>query len=612
MISGYLITTIIVKDIEAGTFSFLEFYERRARRILPALFLVMVCCLPFAWMWMMPIELAEFASSVLSVSLFASNALFWWQSGYFESAAELKPLLHTWSLAVEEQYYIMFPVAVLFLWRFGRRHGIWTMALIAMLSLALSEYVSRYHPSENFYFLPTRAWELMAGGLCSFVASKPLAIRDNIMSMAGFIAIAISVFMFDETTPIPSLYALLPVLGTCAVLHYAKDGTFVQSALSAKPMVGLGLISYGAYLWHQPLFAFARIRSLREPTWLLMFSLSLGSIALAYLTWIFLEAPVRRKIGGLLANPRALFFSLGSIAAVFMPVGAAGIFEEGFAQRIPKAASEIIASSSDIGQYRNKCLDYPTSDDDFVSQNCHLGLEGKKIDFLLFGDSFAAALADGVSVAARQAGYAGLLYALHSCPPIIGIGGTWDQTRSRCVLYQNAMVAIVNRLKPKIVILNAAWTQLESQRLIAENSPAATTGYDAFYENTIETVKKIKESGASVYVVCCTPHALNKIDIPRSYAKLSMLGIEDDIRQTKVELERDNRTALAIFKSDDFSRYATLIDIEEDFCKTEKCDLLRGAHALFFDKAHLSRYGSEQLAPTLTHIFQGTQDILAK
>ena len=156
VISGYLITSIIVKDVTAGTFSFWEFYERRARRILPALFLIMLCCIPFAWMWMMPHELEAFSSSVVSVCLFASNFLFWQQSGYFDTASELKPLLHTWSLAVEEQYYIIFPIAVLLLWRLGRRNVIWSIAPLAILSLAFSEYASRYYPSANEDIRPTR------------------------------------------------------------------------------------------------------------------------------------------------------------------------------------------------------------------------------------------------------------------------------------------------------------------------------------------------------------------------------------------------------------------------------------------------------------------------
>ena len=266
VISGFLITSIIVKDVEAGTFSFMAFYERRARRILPALFVVMICCLPFAWMWLLPRELIAFSTSVISVCLFASNFLFWRQSGYFDAAAELKPLLHTWSLAVEEQYYIVFPIAVLFLWRFGRNGVIVSLALVAVASLLLSEWSWRNAPDANFYLLPTRAWELMAGALCSFVAVGPRPTRDNALSALGLAAILFSVFWFDETTPFPSIYATVPVAGTCLVLLFATSGTVSCTVLSTRALVGTGLISYSAYLWHQPLFAFARTRSLTEPS----------------------------------------------------------------------------------------------------------------------------------------------------------------------------------------------------------------------------------------------------------------------------------------------------------------------------------------------------------
>ena len=156
VISGFLITSIIVKDIEAGTFTFMGFYERRARRILPALFLIMLCCIPFSWFWMLPNELKAFSTSVVSVCLFVSNIFFWKKNGYFDAASELKPLLHTWSLAVEEQYYILFPIAVLSLWRYGRNRVVLAIAVFAVSSLLLSEYASRYYPNFNFYWAPTQ------------------------------------------------------------------------------------------------------------------------------------------------------------------------------------------------------------------------------------------------------------------------------------------------------------------------------------------------------------------------------------------------------------------------------------------------------------------------
>lgn len=168
VISGYLITTIILTEKEAGKFTITNFYERRARRILPALFFIMFSCLPFAWYWMLPTQLKDFAQSLSAVSLFSSNLLFWKESGYFDVAAELKPLLHTWSLAVEEQYYVLFPLFILLMWRFGKRLMVTMLALIGLTSIILAQWGTVNHPSATFYLLPTRLWELLIGSLTAF------------------------------------------------------------------------------------------------------------------------------------------------------------------------------------------------------------------------------------------------------------------------------------------------------------------------------------------------------------------------------------------------------------------------------------------------------------
>ncbi len=603
VISGYLITSIISKDMESGTFSFWDFYERRARRILPALFLVMLCCIPFAWMWMLPMELEAFSASVVAVCLFASNILFWKQSGYFDAGAELKPLLHTWSLAVEEQYYIIFPIAILLLWRLGRRHVIWSIAIVAVLSLALSEYASWLRPAANFYLLPTRGWELMAGSLCSFAIVRRNSWPDNILSLAGFAAIAVSVFAYDKSIPFPSLYALLPVLGTCAILLFAQQGTLVGALLSFKPLVGLGLVSYSAYLWHQPVFAFAHLRSLIPLTLQMKLSLAIASIALAYLSWRFVEVPARKRRAWPLPSRRAAFAAFGILVCAFMTAGMVGHLARGFPWRMSQSALNVLAGASDIGRYVNECLWGPTLDDAFVAEKCHMGVEGQPIDFLLFGDSYAAAIADGVDLAAKTTGHSGLLYSLHGCVPIASIGGMWSESKEKCKPFQQSLLEIVEHMKPKIVILNANWMQLEDTQLISDNNPTARSGFEAFFKDALKTVDAFKESGAKVYVVCCTPHAVYNFDIPRSYARMQLFGTVFDMRQSRSEFEFQYRTALAIFKSSMRKDDATLVDIEDFFCDSEKCDLMRNGRSLFFDWGHLSRYGSDLLSPIFKNIF---------
>lgn len=298
VISGYLITSIILKEKEAGIFSIAHFYERRARRILPALFLILLACLPFAWFWLLPHELEDFGKSIVAVSLFSSNILFWWENNYFAADAELLPLLHTWSLAVEEQFYVIFPLIMILFWALGKRWLITIISLIALVSLGLTEWGWRHFPEANFYLIPTRAWELMVGALTAFYLyrkQQAQGVISHLGSFTGLVLIVSAIFFLDRSIPFPSLYALAPTMGTALIIIFTTRNTLVYKILSLKGFVGIGLISYSAYLWHQPLFAFARVRSIDEPSIWLISLLSILALALAYLTWRFVEQPFRDR-----------------------------------------------------------------------------------------------------------------------------------------------------------------------------------------------------------------------------------------------------------------------------------------------------------------------------
>lgn len=300
VISGYLITTIIMAELEQGKFSIVNFYERRARRILPALFLVMLVCIPFAWFWLLPSDMKDFSQSLVAVSVFASNILFWRESGYFDTAAELKPLLHTWSLAVEEQYYVLFPLFLMLFWRLGKRWILITLGLVFVASLALAQWAAYAIPAAAFYLLPTRGWELLIGAFAAFYLSK--ANRKEFGKVAGELGgwfgialILYSIFAYSKSTPFPGLYALVPTLGTVLVILFATQKTTVGKFVGNKLLVGVGLISYSGYLWHQPLFAFARQKGFSHSDGEVFFFLSIASLFLAFFSWKFIETPFRNK-----------------------------------------------------------------------------------------------------------------------------------------------------------------------------------------------------------------------------------------------------------------------------------------------------------------------------
>lgn len=331
VISGYLITTIIKTELDEDRFNLVQFYERRARRILPALFLVILVALPLSWIWLPPRAMEEFLRSVFSVSLFASNIFFWQESGYFDTATELKPLLHTWTLAIEEQYYILFPLFLMFMKPFGTRRTFIVLAIALIISLGLAQWGSSAKPVATFYLLPTRAWELAIGSIVAFQLmysnwSPSLRISQG-GSLAGFALIVFSVFAYSADTPYPSLYTVAPTLGTALVILFARPGTWVKSLLSLKALVGIGLISYSAYLWHQPLLVFARYQfALEGPSLFVTGMLAILTFLLAYLSWKYVETPFRNRT---LYSREQVFRASAVGMAACMSLGLVGIATNG-------------------------------------------------------------------------------------------------------------------------------------------------------------------------------------------------------------------------------------------------------------------------------------------
>ncbi|MGQ4880244.1 acyltransferase family protein [Billgrantia sp. LNSP4103-1] len=334
VISGYLITGIIYNEIVERNFSIVNFYERRARRILPALFFVSVVCLAVAWVWMLPEEFESLSQSLIAVNLFISNIHFWQDTDYFAGPAEMKPFLHTWSLAVEEQFYLFFPLFMLLVGRIRKGLLISLLILGFFASLALSEYASRHHPSANFYLLPTRAWELLAGAIVAIYLHRNRARlspwASNLGGMCGLALLLYAIFTFDQSIPFPGLWALIPILGTVLILLFAGERDVAGSVLSLKPVVGIGLISYSAYLWHQPVFAFARERSLGPISHTDFILLSILSLLLAWFSWRYIEQPFRNR--RLFTRPQ-IFKTALATSCLMIGVGFYGTYTQGIPWR---------------------------------------------------------------------------------------------------------------------------------------------------------------------------------------------------------------------------------------------------------------------------------------
>ena len=296
VISGYLITTILIEDIENKRFSIVNFYERRARRILPAIFFVITLCVPFAWILLSDAALSKFGSGLIGVSLFLSNVVFWRQQGYFDESSKLNPILHTWSLAVEEQYYVLFPIFLILAWRFGRNRVFWIIVVMVAISLLLSEWGWRNKATANFYLAPTRTWELFAGSIAAFIVQRQGVKKNNFLALLGLSAIIFSIFAYNEGTPFPSVFALVPVVGVVLLVLYAEKETLAARLLSTKAFVGIGLISFSAYLWHQPVLSFFRIYTNQiSIEWFIALVLIIVTFMLSYVSWRFVEKPFRNR-----------------------------------------------------------------------------------------------------------------------------------------------------------------------------------------------------------------------------------------------------------------------------------------------------------------------------
>ena len=299
VISGYLITNLILKELNNNTFSLLDFYERRARRILPALYLIIFVITILSYFFLTRSEISEYFKSVISTVLFSSNIYFWKSSPYFDANSDLQPLLHTWSLSIEEQFYIFFPILLILVFKYFKKYTLIFFSICFLLSLFLCQFLAlKTGNNLNFYFTLSRAWELALGAITAYYINKNKKnlpeTFNNFLSLVGLSLILLSIFFFDKYTLHPSIFTFCPAIGTVLIIIFTKKKSFIEKILSNKILVSIGLVSYSLYLWHQPLLVFGRIyfdNFLLEHK---IFILTL-SLLLAYLSFNFIEKLFRNR-----------------------------------------------------------------------------------------------------------------------------------------------------------------------------------------------------------------------------------------------------------------------------------------------------------------------------
>jgi peptidoglycan/LPS O-acetylase OafA/YrhL len=626
VISGYLITSLIAAERQSGRFTLLGFYERRARRILPALYLVLFACLPFAWLWMLPGDLKAFSDSLLTVTAFSSNLLFWRDSavlgGYFEPRAGVQTLLHTWSLAVEEQYYLLFPLLLLAAWRLGRR---WLTALvfvIAATSLAIAQWASLRHPAFAFFLLPTRAWELLLGALAALGLSggqlSPALQRrfGECGALLGLLAVGYAVFAFDEDTPFPGLYALVPTLGTALIIVFATPRTNTGRLLGRPLLVGIGLISYSAYLWHQPLLAFARLRSVTVPDRAPLVVLALCALPLAYLSWRYVERPFRQR--GLIGSRAVLLCGLAG-AGWFAAIGAVGHFTAGVPQRLGtwratwNAIASIRTESDSFCQIHRRTAQQIASGD-----ICTLG-HASIPTMAVIGDSHAGALFDALADSELMASRS--FYAIMGgwCAPLVNDFQLVGYGSQDCVdTTRAAFEKIIASASITTVVLVAEWANYtEGGRdngygvsstpglcRDRDGSAASVSDNAAIVHRSLQkTIDLLSAHGKRVVIVEPTPEF--KVRVMDFVVKSAFFSRSTDLREfaphiSLEDYESRSGRALAVLRDVKGVEYVATGPL---FCGAQSCSAVDdGGNILFSDTNHVTDRGAARIVAELQRV----------
>jgi peptidoglycan/LPS O-acetylase OafA/YrhL len=627
VISGYLITSIILDDLHQGTFSLAHFYERRARRILPALFFVMAACIPFAWILLIPRDLKDFGESLAAVSTFSSNILFWLESGYFATEAGLKPLLHTWSLAVEEQYYILFPLLLMTCWRFGVRWIVWIIALSLVASLVLAHWGAYNKPTATFYLLPTRGWELFLGALAAFHLRRKTRLLDNkpanrnwpqeLIGISGLALILIAIISFDRSVPFPSLYALLPTLGAVLIILGAHEGTMVARLLGSRMPVTIGLMSYSAYLWHQPLLAFGHYQSLHAPSALLMGLLCGLTLPLAWLTWRYVEAPFRDRKR---FSRRTIFSCAAGTAGVFIVIGLTLSALDGVPERLPEGVIETVGLGP---KYVGERDDDPCNlhHEHFVPPACVKGSKTRAAVGLI-GDSHAASLVHELTREFEQRGQSFVQYTKNGCP----FGRHIENSEAQpCSQFVDAVIRDVNEKDLDTLILLAQWSSYIHEYDFDNGVGGKSVRHDVFYtvrgtpltadiatrrrailDAYVDTIKVLQNGRRKIYVVLPVPE--QGWDVPKYLGRIAMRGDPQvDVPASPLSVYRSrNAELMRVFNTLADDPSIIFVDSTAAFCNLPNrsgCISSIAGEALYYDDNHLTNRGAAMLLREIfTHV----------
>lgn len=613
VISGFLMTGIVVSGLERGGFSILSFYLARARRILPALIVLCAVLLALGWWVLLPVEYKKLGTQAVFSLAFLSNIKFWLEAGYFDAASHEKWLLHTWSLAVEWQFYLLLPLVLLAVWKWrpGRRPLIVVMAAGLLVSLALTVAATSLRPTAAFYLLPTRAWEMLAGGLACLLANRwALTARQRTaLEVAGIALVMGSFAGFDASSPWPGWRALVPVLGTAAVLLAARS----VSAWTGNPFAQwLGTRSYSLYLWHWPIVVALTYLEWRDDSKAIAAGLIL-TLILGDLSYRLVETPARVHLGRLRMGWGAMAL-LGTAVAVAAPGFGVRVIE-GVPGRFSPEIERMQQGALDINPRRNECWVATGS----VSPSCMHG--GSRLGAIVMGDSHANALVSAVTANAQDAGMGVMEWSYSGCPTLEKVTSRWPERN--CGGYNEWMMqqlknvprdiplvmvnlhglyAIGENVSPKLI--NGPWVYLSRPYLNSEPE------FLKEYANAISQMACRLAKDHRVYLVRPIPEM--GVEVPKAMSRAMLFGRQKEISVSLADYHQRNAF---IWAAQDAARDqcgVKILDPLPYLCPDGRCLGVKNGRPLYYDENHLSEYGNKLLVPMFAKVFQASKRLHAR
>lgn len=589
VISGFLITTILRTEYLSGKLTLLRFIERRIRRIYPALLAVMAVSSLLAFMLFMTDDLKLFGKSAASTAIFRSNINFWREAGYFDVSGLTKPLLHTWSLSIEGQFYLIFPVCFAVAARvFPRLLPAGVAAAAVLLFLYSTEIVTFVGKDAAFYLLRSRAWELLLGAALALgiVPGLRTAALQNLAGVTGIAMIVGGSVLMSDALLFPGPWALVPTIGAALIIwsgNHDAPPHGVARALGRKPLVGIGLISYSLYLWHWPVLVFAKYFAIRDLHWYETAALAVIVVPISYLSWRYIEVPFRRT--GPSITSRFVYF--GSLAACAAAIGLFGIAasSNGMPWRLTPEVRNLLAAT--------KGRDLPPANlHDLPIDGFKLGTGTSGASFALWGDSHSRALSPAIDHIAKSRGISGYLFTKPGCMPT----AVTNHLSSQCAAYASAVTDFISRSDIKTVLLVARWSAYPRWWQDAAGGGDLSSFETDFASSLRQTVDTLVGHGVSVIVVEEPPNAGD--NAPNPTARRLHFGRENSnsfpiYSHTEGTIFSDERLRSIV------GDHASVVPSHRAFCDNDICSSVGDGLPYYFDDDHVSPYGAEKIGQLL-------------